>query len=970
MPPLPPTLSSSNLLSTTITLSSIFLLLLSSSPVPAHGQNNLPDPIDNLIATYGEDLVPGYSQIDASAAAAPPVMSGIDMLRMAVPGTPGEDYPIYDGIPNTGFSCEGRIDGGYYADVEAQCQPFHICTADGSGKMSMHSFICPNGTLFNQEFFVCEYWFNVDCSKTESLYSLNEGIGDTAAGAASSPVGGYAPASPPVEDESAFLSSPVAQEPPAYDDDDGVALAPPSGDYGAPDSAASTPLSSYQPNIDSYGAPSADAAPVSRYTPAAKPSPRPQYTQSPPLRTGRKQGNKKKPISRRPSPPTFKKPVKPPKRQPRPSKKIPSNKNKPRGGRTGFNSGKRPSSRLPVKPNVFRQPLVPSFGLTVPVLTPVRTNKVNKPRKEQRGGRNQNLDNPAPLPDPAPQPIPKYEQIVDPIPPPPESFDQTAPVYNEPSASPVFQTTYAPEPAPTYQPTFTPESNFVPTYEPTFAPNPSPTYQPTPVSEPAPAPQKDYSFALSSPQGVEPEEYEYEEEPLPTYKGLGNGESSYVAPIRESIPAESPTYESISNSVDIVYDDEDPLPTYNRDSTASGGSYSAPGSQSLYGAPPPEALADDVAPVETGYGTLPPLLPPAAVSNLSPPVETGYGALSPIAEADPVYDEDDPLPTYNNPGTTQQPRVIPQTGYGAPPPLQSEAAPNIPPSVVEDLPDEEDPLPTYNRAASPAGSVDSYTAPGAIDSYGAPAPISNNYDALSANAITSYGAPPPEDEEPLPTYKGLQPSTGQDTYIADPETLDSYISPAAQPITNYNPPAASPTVDSYDSPAAPTLDSYESPAAPALDSYDSPAAPALDSYNSPAAQPLDSYTSGEDSYGAPLAPAYSATGSSSQNRPEERLPEYYKSEASLGLANPNEVPRIEPYLADYGASKPPPRVPRPPPPPPPRSAPPRSPRRKPVPPPDTGYGVPAAPPLGLPSYKKPRSDRGGFKRSLFQRYGR
>merc|ERR1711892_1482433 len=122
------------------------------------------------------------------------------MLRMAVPGNPGEDYPIYDEVPETVFSCEGRVEGGYYADPEAECQPFHVCSADRDGGLTKNSFLCPNGTLFNQENFVCEYWFNMDCSQAESFYGLNDNIGiveggDGLAGAASSPTGGYA--SPP-----------------------------------------------------------------------------------------------------------------------------------------------------------------------------------------------------------------------------------------------------------------------------------------------------------------------------------------------------------------------------------------------------------------------------------------------------------------------------------------------------------------------------------------------------------------------------------------------------------------------------------------------------------------------------------------------------------------------------------------------------------------------------------------------------
>ena len=60
----------------------------------------------------------------------------------------------------------------------------------------MTSFLCPNGTLFNQENFVCEYWFNVDCSQAESFYALNDNIGkveqkDELDWDASSSVGGY-----------------------------------------------------------------------------------------------------------------------------------------------------------------------------------------------------------------------------------------------------------------------------------------------------------------------------------------------------------------------------------------------------------------------------------------------------------------------------------------------------------------------------------------------------------------------------------------------------------------------------------------------------------------------------------------------------------------------------------------------------------------------------------------------------------
>ena len=32
-----------------------------------------------------------------------------------------------DAIPETAFTCEDKITGGYYADLEADCQLFHVC---------------------------------------------------------------------------------------------------------------------------------------------------------------------------------------------------------------------------------------------------------------------------------------------------------------------------------------------------------------------------------------------------------------------------------------------------------------------------------------------------------------------------------------------------------------------------------------------------------------------------------------------------------------------------------------------------------------------------------------------------------------------------------------------------------------------------------------------------------------------------
>merc|ERR1712168_612787 len=143
-------------------------------------------------AEYGADQA-GY---DADAAASD-ADAALAMLEKAVPGVPGEDYPIYAEVPESGFSCDGQADGGYYADPEAQCQVFHICTADGAGGLAQYSFLCPNGTVFNQNYFICDWWFNFDCAEAEGLYSLNDELAaEREAASASSPQGSYASPDP------------------------------------------------------------------------------------------------------------------------------------------------------------------------------------------------------------------------------------------------------------------------------------------------------------------------------------------------------------------------------------------------------------------------------------------------------------------------------------------------------------------------------------------------------------------------------------------------------------------------------------------------------------------------------------------------------------------------------------------------------------------------------------------------------
>ena len=85
-----------------------------------------------------------------------------------IPGVPGQDYPIFVNPPETSFLCDSQIEG-YYADPESDCQAFHICANDGNSGLLKYSFLCPNGTLFNQQYFICDWWFNVDCAQVRQL---------------------------------------------------------------------------------------------------------------------------------------------------------------------------------------------------------------------------------------------------------------------------------------------------------------------------------------------------------------------------------------------------------------------------------------------------------------------------------------------------------------------------------------------------------------------------------------------------------------------------------------------------------------------------------------------------------------------------------------------------------------------------------------------------------------------------------
>ncbi|XP_055912934.1 uncharacterized protein LOC129946687 [Eupeodes corollae] len=90
-----------------------------------------------------------------------------------IPGVPGVDYPLYHEVPHTNFDC-GSVPAapGMYANVETGCQAYHVCH-DGREGHQGASFLCTNGTIFNQKEFACDWWYNVNCAEAINYYHLN-----------------------------------------------------------------------------------------------------------------------------------------------------------------------------------------------------------------------------------------------------------------------------------------------------------------------------------------------------------------------------------------------------------------------------------------------------------------------------------------------------------------------------------------------------------------------------------------------------------------------------------------------------------------------------------------------------------------------------------------------------------------------------------------------------------------------------
>ncbi|XP_037787028.1 U-scoloptoxin(01)-Cw1a-like [Penaeus monodon] len=81
---------------------------------------------------------------------------------------------------NTGFSC-GDLPYGMYADEANSCAVFHVCLPyiDGDTYITRHfSFLCGEGTMFDQERLICDFPENsIACSESVNYRKSNEYFG-------------------------------------------------------------------------------------------------------------------------------------------------------------------------------------------------------------------------------------------------------------------------------------------------------------------------------------------------------------------------------------------------------------------------------------------------------------------------------------------------------------------------------------------------------------------------------------------------------------------------------------------------------------------------------------------------------------------------------------------------------------------------------------------------------------------------
>ncbi|XP_065307358.1 U-scoloptoxin(01)-Cw1a-like [Dermacentor albipictus] len=104
-------------------------------------------------------------------------------LVAAVPRARRQAAPLPDGSElllgralQSSFQCTRD---GYYADLETNCQVFHVCRGvtkeNGTVEFEHHAFACGNQTVFNQASFTCAFLDEaIPCNSAKDFYYLNQ----------------------------------------------------------------------------------------------------------------------------------------------------------------------------------------------------------------------------------------------------------------------------------------------------------------------------------------------------------------------------------------------------------------------------------------------------------------------------------------------------------------------------------------------------------------------------------------------------------------------------------------------------------------------------------------------------------------------------------------------------------------------------------------------------------------------------
>ncbi|XP_075163377.1 uncharacterized protein LOC142236012 [Haematobia irritans] len=121
------------------------------------------------------------TQAESSGNAAAEDPSSAEIMIMSSLTLPSNATSIRSDITDN-FSCANKT-YGYYADVDNDCQIFHVCLpvtyADGKENTFRWSFICPEETVFSQESFTCmrPEDMTISCEDSLSYYELNRNFG-------------------------------------------------------------------------------------------------------------------------------------------------------------------------------------------------------------------------------------------------------------------------------------------------------------------------------------------------------------------------------------------------------------------------------------------------------------------------------------------------------------------------------------------------------------------------------------------------------------------------------------------------------------------------------------------------------------------------------------------------------------------------------------------------------------------------